>query len=80
MNTILNQWDSYKSDVLPKNAPPIQIKECRMAFYAGAKSLLDCLLDVALTDLSDEASAIFLEGYELELDEFAKQLLINHYS
>ena len=36
---ILKLWMSYRIGVLPKEAPEIQITECRRAFYAGAQAL-----------------------------------------
>lgn len=29
-------WQSYRADVIPADAGPIQVEECRRAFYAGA--------------------------------------------
>lgn len=34
--TIKDDWESYQRDVLPINAPQVQVQECRRAFYAGA--------------------------------------------
>jgi hypothetical protein len=36
---IRNKWLSYRAAVIPLNAPPIQVDECRHAFYAGAAAL-----------------------------------------
>jgi len=36
MKLLETQWVSYRNQVLPKQAPPIQVQECRRAFYAGA--------------------------------------------
>lgn len=33
---IENGWKSYRRDVMPANAIPVQVSECQMAFYAGA--------------------------------------------
>ena len=45
-------WASYERDILtPAGAPPIQVQECRRAFYAGARGLLaaiDGILEAAL--------------------------------
>lgn len=32
---------SYRTEVVPRNAPPVQVQETRRAFYAGAKALFD---------------------------------------
>jgi hypothetical protein len=36
MKTLRESWLSYRRDVLPDHAPPVQVSECRRAFYAGA--------------------------------------------
>lgn len=43
------QWLSYWTAVKPDNAPPIQLQECRRAFYAGARALLS----LEMTQLED---------------------------
>jgi len=35
---INDAWESYRDGVLPKDAPQVQVDECRKAFYAGAFS------------------------------------------
>ncbi len=52
------EWNSYSRNVLPKNAPPIQRKECRMAFMAGVASAIGLLNTGA--DLSDDDQAVFM--------------------
>jgi hypothetical protein len=41
---IAEEWESYAMDVIPKNAPPVQMTETRRAFCAGAGSLLGILV------------------------------------
>jgi len=45
---LLPHWASYRRDVMPACAGPVQIEECRRAFFAGAAALL-CTLDAGLT-------------------------------
>jgi hypothetical protein len=45
LKRIEKQWLTYRHVVLPKDAPPIQISECRRAFYAGAEGLLSEILE-----------------------------------
>lgn len=42
-NWIDEQWLSYRREVIPANAPMIQITESRRAFYAGAEALLSVI-------------------------------------
>lgn len=37
-------WNDYRAKVMPKDAPAIQLQECRHAFYAGAETLLVAIL------------------------------------
>jgi hypothetical protein len=71
MNTIKDQWESYKKDVLPKDAPQIQIRETRIAFYAGVHVTLLFMRDT-LTQMSDEAGVVVLEAWHQECLAFAK--------
>lgn len=73
MKIIEQQWLSYRSAVLPKEAPLIQLQECRRAFYAGAQALLQTLLTAVSPgqEVTDEDAQV-LERVQKELDEFAK--------
>ncbi len=37
-------WLSYRTQVVTTDAPPVQIAECRRAFYAGAQMLLATIM------------------------------------
>lgn len=39
-------WLSYRDQVIPKDAPPVQVTECRRAFYAGAHSLFTTIMNI----------------------------------
>ena len=36
---IAENFLTYRSEVIPQDAPPVQIEECRRAFFAGAVAL-----------------------------------------
>ena len=36
-------WRGYRDKVLPRNAPKVQIVECKRAFFGGALSLLNAI-------------------------------------
>lgn len=59
------QWNDYARNILPKDAPPIQRKECRMAFMAGCAATIGLLNQGA--DLNDIDQAKFMQdlGHEL---------------
>jgi hypothetical protein len=74
VNTIKDEWESYKTEVLPIDAPPIQIKECRMAFYAGVHSALMFNVRIVAT-LDEEAATRLLQSWHDESLAFAKSVL-----
>lgn len=61
------EWNSYSRQVLPKDAPPIQRKECRMAFMAGCAATIG-LLNTGV-DLADAEQEVFMKELGQELME-----------
>lgn len=43
-------WEGLRLAVLPMEAPPVQISEMRMAFFAGAQHLFSSILSVLEQD------------------------------
>ncbi|MEP0872457.1 hypothetical protein NDA01_21815 [Trichocoleus desertorum AS-A10] len=74
--TVQSQWQSYERSIMPKDAPPIQRKEMRRAFYAGAFVMLNLAKEVG--DMSEEAGVEALEAYERECKEFLSRVGIDH--
>ena len=75
MKYIANGWKSYQSMVVPKDAPDVQIKETRQAFFAGAAVLFETLM-MAL-DSGDEPTDNDLKrmaDLQAEIDEYGQQL------
>lgn len=67
-----DQWDSYRAVVVPHDAPPSQLTDCRRAFYAGAESMRRVLL--AAPD--DEAAELAVCGnVEADLVAFGQEVL-----
>ena len=46
LGKIAVEWETYRRGVIPQNAPAIQIQESRRAFYAGAASLLNSIMNM----------------------------------
>jgi hypothetical protein len=74
-------WDKYRALVVPANAIPVQIQECRRAFYAGASEVLYSLLRIEAgppgvepTEEQLNAGAEYLERMRLELVQFSKDV------
>jgi len=74
MNTIQEQWNSFASLVVPKNAPPVQRQEMKRAFYAGAEALARIQFVISGPDMSEDAGVQILEGCHEELRLFAHQV------
>ncbi len=72
---VLEQWNSYRITLLP-GAPPIQIAECKRAFYAGAQALFFKIM-VGLTPGSEaeEADMKMLTDVQTKLNQFAEDVL-----
>lgn len=41
MSELNQRWQTYKSKVIPRDAPAIQMVECKRAFFAGAGAVLE---------------------------------------
>jgi hypothetical protein len=67
-------WRSYRDQVLPNGAPPIQLQETRRAFYAGAKALLTVLTN-DVTPLTEDAGVRVLETIDKVLNQFRDDVL-----
>lgn len=57
--TVRDAWDSYKAQAMPPDAHPVQIQECRRAFYAGFWAMLNINVGVG-DDAVTEAQGVFV--------------------
>lgn len=75
MNTIGDIWQSYSDNVLPADAGDVQIRECKLAFYAGAASMMEIMTAIGDSEgLSVDIGAGILQGLADELYDFADRL------
>lgn len=72
---IAKAWEEYRTGVLPKNAPPIQVMETRRAFYAGAQCFFAATLEFSDQDTPDERGVDALEAMNQELQGFARDVV-----
>jgi hypothetical protein len=70
---IEEKWNSYRQEVLPLDAPPTQVTECKRAFYAGIRGVFSIQNDMA--DLPPVEFAKGLLRMEDELTEFSDAVL-----
>lgn len=72
MNAISRHWQSFQDRVVPKDAPPVQVREMRRAFYAGAMA---AITEMAYAGTLDEAAAVkHLEQIKIEALKFADEV------
>lgn len=71
LNTVAGQWATFET-VLPLNAPPMQRKEMRLAFYAGVEAVLRILVQIGRDDVSQEAGEALLQSLHDECQAFAR--------
>jgi hypothetical protein len=70
-NRIFTAWESYRCEVLPKTAGPVQLKECRRSFYAGAEAMLSTVLGGLTPGPNATAQdETYLASIQAELMEF----------
>jgi len=74
-STVRDAWNSYRASVMPANAPPVQIQECRRAFYAGMECLMVAIMG-GLDPGSDatEGDLDYVAALHQELLNFAQDV------
>ncbi len=66
------EWDKYARSVLPAGASPVQKKETRRAFYAGAQSILFRVIESFAPETEPtDADLRIMENLHQELQDFA---------
>ena len=73
MRSVQKQWDSYRAAVVPTQASPVQVQECRRAFYAGAQVMLAYMTELGGTHISEEAGIEIIQGFHDEMQGFIEQ-------
>lgn len=64
-------WKSYQKEVLPPDAPPIQISECRQAFYGGAVACYSALMNnISFGHAPTPADVEVVEDIQAEMADF----------
>jgi hypothetical protein len=75
LRSVAQMWAIYRAMVLPAAAPPIQVSECRRAFYAGVQSaLMDGLIGIGDDANSEEACMAHLTALHEECQQFARDV------
>jgi hypothetical protein len=76
LQTVAEMWAEYREKVVPKDAGPTQIRECRVAFYAGAHALLqDAWAAIGDGSVEEEAGLAHVAALVAELGDFARDIV-----
>jgi len=73
---ILEGWNRFRWEVIPSDAPAIQLEECRRAFYAGAVHLffgLFGIMDLASPNPT-EADIQQMQELQHEFTAYAREM------
>ena len=73
MRYIAREWADYRERIMTPDAGIVQVRETRMAFYAGIEALMRVMFEQldAGTSATDTDLAV-MENIDAELRQFAK--------
>lgn len=72
METIEERWLTFRTNAIASNASAVQVREMRIAFYAGFMSMLRATAE--LTCMEDETAILELECLWVEARSFGYSL------
>lgn len=72
MNTIEQEWQELASRIFSPTTPPIQRKEMRRAFYAGAVAIFNMISTAVDDDTDDDSFIAGMQQWEEEFRQFAE--------
>lgn len=75
--SVKEKWESYRREVLPKDAGPSQVRECRRAFYAGFSAMLHVAASLGGDDVTQEQGIQTLDALLVECEEFLELVMRN---
>ena len=61
-------WKSYREEVISDEAPPVQLRSCKTAFYSGALSMFAALVEMP-NHISDDEGADYVERIREEIQK-----------
>jgi hypothetical protein len=72
MKSVEARWRTFRLLVIHPDAPPVQVNEMQIAFYAGCKSMLDAVAHLERFD--QVAAGRELEKMRAEVRRFGGQI------
>lgn len=73
--TIQQRWETYLREVIPVDAPAIQIGECRRAFFAGASGMFLSMQEASADPVSEDDGVVELERLNQEIQTFVRDVV-----
>ena len=71
---VATMYEGYRNAVMPPAAPPVQVLECKRAFFAGARTLLDLMATASDPGLEvSERDAEIMAAIDAELTAYIGQ-------
>lgn len=67
------EWESLVAKVMPEDAPEVQVREMKRAFYMGAVAAVHLTTDAA-SKLSEDAGVVFIRMLRREMREFVQKI------
>lgn len=67
------EWESLAAKVIPEDAPEIQHREMKRAFYMGATATMALTTEMAST-LSEDDGVVFMRSLRREIHEFVQKI------
>jgi hypothetical protein len=75
LETVRDMWSEYRRAVMPADAPPVQIIECRRAFYGGVWALFTrCVANATRGNMTEETMNAWLDSIEAEQHRFKESI------
>jgi hypothetical protein len=72
LETVAESFATYRAAVIPREAPEVQIEECRRAFYAGTYfCLMNLAFNVGDDSTSEDEGIVELEKLKAECEAYA---------
>lgn len=68
-------WVTYRDGVLPKDAPQVQIDECKKAFFAGAFTHSSLMMQVSQEGVAEDHAVEILNGVDREIRQYVASVL-----
>lgn len=72
---VRQMWMDYRK-IIPPNSPEAQFRECKRAFYAGAKAMMKLLVEVERLAPNEDMAVLAMATIDKELNMFANDVLI----